>query len=141
MTHPASPNPNPNPNPQLGTGAEDEDRGPTEEGIELSESAMPRRDSLINRGSNAKGEMKIDLSFQNLSVTLVNKLRILNDVTGTLESGKMTAIMGPSGCGKSTLLNALTNRIKGGGKTGGRVWINGERSEPYPNGSEGVRLH
>ena len=71
-------------------------------------------------------EMKIDIEFKNLSVVLANKMRILNDVSGSLESGKMTAIMGPSGCGKSTLISALTNRIKDGGKVEGDVYINGE---------------
>jgi len=98
------------------------DREDTEDGIQLSEG---RRGSMI-RSSETGRQMKIDLSFENLSVTLVNKMKILQDVTGTLESGKMTAIMGPSGCGKSTLLNALTSRIRGGGKVGGNVWINGE---------------
>ena len=35
---------------------------------------------------------------------------ILNNLSGSLEVGKMTAIIGPSGCGKSTLLNFLSGR-------------------------------
>jgi ABC-type multidrug transport system ATPase subunit len=94
--------------------------------IELS-GGIKRRESMLGNASETGREMKIDLSFQDLSVTLVSGLKILQGITGTLESGKMTAIIGPSGFGKSTLLNALTNRIRDGGRVGGRVWINGER--------------
>ena len=36
---------------------------------------------------------------------------ILNKVSGSFESGKVTAIMGPSGSGKTSLLNSLAGRI------------------------------
>ena len=72
-------------------------------------------------------DCRIDLTFTDLSVTLANGLKILNGVTGELRSGTMTAIMGPSGCGKSTFMNALTYRIRDGGKVGGEVLINGEK--------------
>ena len=77
-------------------------------------------DEVIN-----KRELKVDIEFNNLTVELVNKKKILNGVTGKLRAGRMTAIMGPSGCGKSTFLCALTNRIRDGGKVLGDVKING----------------
>ena len=36
---------------------------------------------------------------------------ILHNLSGTLEAGKLTAIIGPSGCGKSTLMNILSGRM------------------------------
>jgi ABC-type multidrug transport system ATPase subunit/ABC-type multidrug transport system permease subunit len=36
---------------------------------------------------------------------------ILHNISGTIEAGKLTAIIGPSGCGKSTLLNVLSGRM------------------------------
>ncbi|GMI05091.1 hypothetical protein TrVE_jg12245 [Triparma verrucosa] len=72
-------------------------------------------------------DCRIDLTFTNLTVTLANGLKILNGVTGELKSGTMTAIMGPSGCGKSTFMNALTYRIRDGGKVGGEILINGQK--------------
>ena len=32
----------------------------------------------------------------------------VNDLSVTLESGKLIALLGPSGCGKSTILNMLS---------------------------------
>ena len=98
-------------------------------GIGVDEVEMRPRSSLGSSNNNVPQgrEMKIDIEFKNLSVLLANKQCILNDVSGVLESGTMTAIMGPSGCGKSTFISALTNRIKDGGKVLGEIFINGEK--------------
>ena len=32
----------------------------------------------------------------------------VNDLSVTIESGKLIALLGPSGCGKSTILNMLS---------------------------------
>lgn len=37
---------------------------------------------------------------------------ILDDVSGSLSSGQIVALMGPSGCGKSTLMKALFHAIR-----------------------------
>eukprot|EP00520_Triparma_pacifica_P017657 CAMPEP_0118644358 /NCGR_PEP_ID=MMETSP0785-20121206/6903_1 /TAXON_ID=91992 /ORGANISM="Bolidomonas pacifica, Strain CCMP 1866" /LENGTH=1398 /DNA_ID=CAMNT_0006536125 /DNA_START=280 /DNA_END=4473 /DNA_ORIENTATION=+ len=86
-------------------------------------------DADSSRGSfvTPQKENRVDLTFRNLTVTLANGLKILNGVSGELKAGTMTAIMGPSGCGKSTLMNALTNRIRDGGKVGGDIYVNGEK--------------
>ncbi len=87
-----------------------------------SDSSRERRSSFA-----PMNEAKIDLTFKGLTVTLANGLKILNGIDGKMKSGTMTAIMGPSGCGKSTLMNALTYRIRDGGKVGGEIFINGEK--------------
>lgn len=38
--------------------------------------------------------------------------RFLEDISTTIELGKITTILGPNGCGKSTLLNLLVHQLK-----------------------------
>lgn len=51
------------------------------------------------------------LSINNLSVSFGKSL-ILHNLSFSIESGDILAIVGPSGCGKSTLLNILSGVIK-----------------------------
>jgi ABC-type multidrug transport system ATPase subunit len=44
--------------------------------------------------------------------------KILNNLSGHLSSGSMTALMGPSGSGKTTLLNCISGKIKSSGLKG-----------------------
>ncbi|CAB9510243.1 Putative white-brown complex homolog protein 30 [Seminavis robusta] len=72
----------------------------------------------------------IDLAFENLSLTVnvkSNPFRVVNDCTGRLPSGTMTALMGGSGAGKTSLLNALCGRAFYGEVTG-TIKINGQNS-------------
>lgn len=66
----------------------------------------------------------VTIEFQNLSYVVAGNKRILHDLNGVFEAGKLNALMGPSGAGKSTLLNVLAGyRTK---ESEGRVLINGE---------------
>eukprot|EP01087_Luapelamoeba_hula_P002611 TRINITY_DN1228_c0_g1_i2.p1 TRINITY_DN1228_c0_g1~~TRINITY_DN1228_c0_g1_i2.p1 ORF type:complete len:769 (+),score=143.42 TRINITY_DN1228_c0_g1_i2:107-2308(+) len=49
---------------------------------------------------------------------------ILNNISGTVETGKMLAIMGPTGSGKTTLLNVLAKRVQK--NVTGHILVNGK---------------
>ena len=70
----------------------------------------------------------IDIAFQNLQleikVTGKKSINVVDDVTGRIRKGTMTAIMGGSGAGKTSLLNALCGRANYG-KVHGKIFING----------------
>lgn len=51
------------------------------------------------------------LSLHNVSVNF-GTTPVLEDISFSLEKGKILTIVGPSGCGKSTLLNVLSGIIK-----------------------------
>jgi len=51
--------------------------------------------------------------------------KLLDDVSGYVAPGKLTALMGESGAGKTTLLNVLSERTTGGVVTGDRL-MNGQ---------------
>ncbi|KAK0449820.1 pleiotropic drug resistance ABC transporter [Desarmillaria tabescens] len=55
--------------------------------------------------------------------------RLLDDVSGYVVPGKVTALMGESGAGKTTLLNVLAERITTGVVTGDR-FVNGQSLPP-----------
>ncbi|CDS13463.1 hypothetical protein LRAMOSA05639 [Lichtheimia ramosa] len=52
-------------------------------------------------------------------------LQLLNDVSGIVKPGHLTALMGSSGAGKTTLLDVLARR-KTIGQVQGRMYLNGE---------------
>ena len=57
--------------------------------------------------------------------------RILNGVSGQINSGRLCCIMGPSGAGKSSLLNVLAGRVCGSNKVvEGDMKLNGKTLDP-----------
>ncbi|OCB88502.1 hypothetical protein A7U60_g4316 [Sanghuangporus baumii] len=61
------------------------------------------------------------LEWQNISYSIKGK-PILTNVSGSVASGEMLAVMGPSGAGKSTILDVLSKRTPA---TQGKVAVNG----------------
>jgi ABC-type multidrug transport system ATPase subunit/ABC-type multidrug transport system permease subunit len=71
---------------------------------------------------------EITLQWNNLSYEVKVKKQtkvILDNVSGHVTSGTVTAIMGSSGGGKTSLLNALAGRLARGGTITGDITING----------------
>ena len=65
------------------------------------------------------------IEFQHITKSF-GDTRALEDVSLTLEAGKIYGLLGDNGAGKSTLLNVLTGRLA---PDGGTVTVDGERAE------------
>ncbi|KAF6839303.1 hypothetical protein CMUS01_04338 [Colletotrichum musicola] len=76
--------------------------------------SMRRATDATNLGLSFSYE---DLSFQPKK----SKKMILQNITGSIERGTLTAVMGGSGAGKSTFVNVLMGKTK---NTGGMVAVN-----------------
>lgn len=61
------------------------------------------------------------VEFKNLQLKTKEGTVILDNVSGKIVSGKLTAIMGPSGCGKTSFVNLLMGKVE---KSAGEVLMN-----------------
>lgn len=104
---------------------------------------IPAKDNLISKAlfienfpkvffNATQGEFEkmsegVDIAFENLSLHVSvgkKEIPIVQNVTGRLQQGTMTALMGGSGAGKTSLLNALCGRAFYG-NVSGKIVING----------------
>ena len=87
--------------------------------------------------SNTKGD-EITITFKDVNLTITTKVgewpwqkkvtekKVLHNISGSVEPGRMLAIMGPTGSGKTSLLNVLSGKIKLG--VTGDISVNGQTS-------------
>lgn len=93
---------------------------------------LPQESKMLCQGFRRAQQQlpPMHLQFHELSLTIpgVNRnenLTILKGVTGSIEPGKVTAIMGPSGAGKTTFLNTMLGKLDPSWTKNGRVHVNG----------------
>ncbi|ESR41509.1 hypothetical protein CICLE_v10010929mg [Citrus x clementina] len=105
------------------------------EGVDMN--AHPNTSKDYYKGQMVLPFQPITMVFQDLQYSidtplemrrrecgLAHKLQLLDDVTGTLRPGVLTALMGVSGAGKTTLLDVLAGR-KTSGCFKGEIKVNG----------------
>eukprot|EP00929_Paragymnodinium_shiwhaense_P005197 TRINITY_DN10682_c0_g4_i1.p1 TRINITY_DN10682_c0_g4~~TRINITY_DN10682_c0_g4_i1.p1 ORF type:complete len:772 (+),score=151.12 TRINITY_DN10682_c0_g4_i1:113-2428(+) len=80
------------------------------------------------RGMQPANSAEMNVAFQNLGLELKSGKKVLQNVTGEFQSGRMVAIMGPSGCGKTTFMNVLCGKATYGTQKGD-ILINNKPTE------------
>ncbi|TFK38228.1 pleiotropic drug resistance ABC transporter [Crucibulum laeve] len=86
----------------------------------------------VEKALTAHHRMTDIFSWQHIQYTVPvsdGERRLLDDVSGYVAPGKLTALMGESGAGKTTLLNVLAQRISTGVVTGDK-FVNGQTLPP-----------
>jgi ABC-type multidrug transport system fused ATPase/permease subunit len=87
--------------------------------------AIPLLDLSNSHGSTISSHLSpIDIALENVTF-LADSTPLLNDVSGLLKAGQLSAIMGPSGSGKSTLLKVLSGHHR---PTKGCIILNGNKT-------------
>jgi len=83
-------------------------------------------------GTETAVKIASTFSWQDVSMTVQKgkkqEKQILSNISGSLSSGKVCALMGPSGAGKTSLLNVLAARIRSRGTTEvtGNITLDGQ---------------
>ncbi|KAJ3278139.1 hypothetical protein HDU79_001840, partial [Rhizoclosmatium sp. JEL0117] len=80
----------------------------------------------FHKGLEGLADLQMNYDFDDLSLTLPDGKSILQGVSGSINAGRMTAIMGPSGAGKTTFMNVLMGKAA---RTAGTLKINGTVAE------------
>ncbi|KDQ56593.1 hypothetical protein JAAARDRAFT_58879 [Jaapia argillacea MUCL 33604] len=88
----------------------------------------------VRKGLQSQPKMTDVFSWQNIEYTVPisggETRKLLDDVSGYVAPGKLTALMGESGAGKTTLLNVLAQRTNDVGVVRGDRFVNGQ---PLPS--------
>lgn len=91
------------------------------------------QDILADQSHKSESRPKdgIDIAFENLKLVVKvgrdKSVNVVDDVSGRIQKGTMTALLGGSGAGKTSLLNALCGRAYYG-EVQGDVYINGKKA-------------
>ncbi|KAI5150056.1 hypothetical protein ENBRE01_1273 [Enteropsectra breve] len=75
-------------------------------------------------------ENHAELTWSRLNLTTEKNELLLDNVSGQISPGTLTALMGPSGAGKTTLLNALAGRLPPELSLSGSILLNGRERDP-----------
>ncbi|KAF9526334.1 pleiotropic drug resistance ABC transporter [Crepidotus variabilis] len=104
----------------------DQEKGPHKT---LSEGQSPSATATLSE--HIKSEDIFSFSHVSYTIPIANNQtkRLLEDISGYVTPGKLTALMGESGAGKTTLLNALAQRVDIG-VVGGERFISGQPLPP-----------
>ena len=104
--------------------SDDTDGGAAKGAGEIEGNGAPRPDALWGFLPAKTLQIRFDFSGLGLRLRTGSKRLVLDDVSGSVRPGRVTAVMGPSGCGKTTLLNTLAGKAYYGTREGA-LRING----------------
>jgi NitT/TauT family transport system ATP-binding protein len=84
------------------------------------------RDAFVKPQARGEHTSKPRIVFDHVSMEFPSKrgrLRVVDDVSYTIDDGDFVAVIGPSGCGKTTMMNMVAGFVH---PTSGRVLLDGK---------------